>query len=274
MIAVTSPVCVFFKGPSTLVCVIPVLFDTPYCNIINDTMRSASLFLLPAAQQHIARQMNTFSRDASSSLLQSLINHEQQGVPTNAGTDTDQGFDLVRSFTLHTSLKPWSTTTAPRPPAAGTDWRPTQGHTCGACGRHQGQGLCLHLHRPHLPGGWVQNRLVHQVCMCVCTTLGGGLLTNPGAHSPHITTLRERIQVDSQQIPHEDWEAIIARHAPAVKQAAKEANGALSHFEVVTALALRHFCNQQVCGILIPCKQKFHHQISTTCVVNRDILMS
>lgn len=67
------------------------------------------------------------------------------------------------------------------------------------------------------------------------------------AHSPHVTTFCERVQVDGHPIPADQWQATMAQHASAIQRAAQEAQGALSHFEVVTALALRHFRDEQVC---------------------------
>jgi folylpolyglutamate synthase/dihydrofolate synthase len=64
--------------------------------------------------------------------------------------------------------------------------------------------------------------------------------------SPHVTTLRERVRVGGVPISRADLDALAARAAPALAAAAAEEAGALSTFEAMTALALRHFADAGV----------------------------
>jgi hypothetical protein len=61
-----------------------------------------------------------------------------------------------------------------------------------------------------------------------------------------VVSLHERICIDDAPIPSEALDALVARHAPAVEAAQREAGGALSHFEVLTALAFKHFQEEAV----------------------------
>jgi hypothetical protein len=64
--------------------------------------------------------------------------------------------------------------------------------------------------------------------------------------SPHIQSFHERIAVGGSPIPPQQLDALAAAHAPAVEAAQAREGGALSHFEIVTALAFKHFQEQQV----------------------------
>lgn len=190
---------------------------------------------------HAVRALST--HDAASSLLDRLINHEQRGVPTNAGTNTNQGFDLVCVRSPPQSLPPQL------PPQQrvhqllalmGNPHKHTRVvHVAGTKGKGSVSTCIAHICQAagYRTGSYTrcaqtihcsQNMCYHLVC------------------SPHVTTLRERIQVDGRPIQSDDWEATIAQHAPAIERVAKQHDGALSHFEVVTALALQHFRDQQV----------------------------
>ena len=59
--------------------------------------------------------------------------------------------------------------------------------------------------------------------------------------SPHVTSLTERIAVGGMPISAAALDALVARHAAEAEAAQAEEGGALSHFEVLTALALAHF---------------------------------
>lgn len=67
-----------------------------------------------------------------------------------------------------------------------------------------------------------------------------------GSCSPHVTTLRERIAVNGQPISEAAFDALIAAQQPLLDRAREAEGGALSHFEVLTALAYRHFQDAQV----------------------------
>ena len=67
--------------------------------------------------------------------------------------------------------------------------------------------------------------------------------------SPHITALNERISVCGTPISDAAFDDLVARHGPAIEAAVEReaaAGQALSHFEIVTALAFKHFQEQQV----------------------------
>ena len=68
----------------------------------------------------------------------------------------------------------------------------------------------------------------------------------PTACSPHVTTLRERIAVNGQPIPEAAFDALVAAQQPLLDGARAAEGGALSHFEVLTALAYRHFQDAEV----------------------------
>lgn len=60
-------------------------------------------------------------------------------------------------------------------------------------------------------------------------------------HSPHIRTTRERIAVDGEKITEEEYAGLAAQDSSVMQQALAGKFGKLSHFEVLTALAFRHF---------------------------------
>ena len=64
--------------------------------------------------------------------------------------------------------------------------------------------------------------------------------------SPHVATVRERLSVapDGAPVPLERFAALLASHAPAVEAAWAE--GELSQFELLTALALKFFSEERV----------------------------
>lgn len=64
--------------------------------------------------------------------------------------------------------------------------------------------------------------------------------------SPHVTTLRERISINGQPIPETSFDDLIRDVETKLVRSREEEGGALSHFEVMTALAFTHFQGQQV----------------------------
>ena len=63
--------------------------------------------------------------------------------------------------------------------------------------------------------------------------------------SPHITMLRERISVDGRPVAQPAFDALVEGAAEDIAALQRE-EAALSHFEAMTALALRHFQGEQV----------------------------
>eukprot|EP00884_Botryococcus_braunii_P012742 jgi/Botrbrau1/21469/Bobra.0216s0077.1 len=64
--------------------------------------------------------------------------------------------------------------------------------------------------------------------------------------SPHVVGINERIQVNSQAIPEESLGNMVGQMQDTLEVARQREGGALSHFEVLTSLALNHFRQQQV----------------------------
>lgn len=65
-------------------------------------------------------------------------------------------------------------------------------------------------------------------------------------HSPHIRTIRERIAIDREKISEADYAGLAAQDSAVIQQALTGSFGSLSHFEVLTALAFRHFQRNKV----------------------------
>jgi len=61
--------------------------------------------------------------------------------------------------------------------------------------------------------------------------------------SPHLTDVRERIQVDGTMIPEADMTRLMGKIAPAVKKLAKDEP---TYFEILTALAFVYFAEKKV----------------------------
>lgn len=83
------------------------------------------------------------------------------------------------------------------------------------------------------------------------TTLLSSILSSSGYSvgsytSPHITTLHERITVNGASIPEEVLEGLVERYGSAVQAQQTQQGGKLTHFEVLTALALKHFQEESV----------------------------
>ena len=64
--------------------------------------------------------------------------------------------------------------------------------------------------------------------------------------SPHLLSLRERIAINGRPITAEDFDGLVGRGLEAARASPDVAPGRVSHFEMMTALALRHFQQQQV----------------------------
>lgn len=64
--------------------------------------------------------------------------------------------------------------------------------------------------------------------------------------SPHVVSLHERVAVDGSPISDAALDALIAKHGPIVEGVQASEGGALSHFEILTALAFKHFADSSV----------------------------
>jgi len=69
------------------------------------------------------------------------------------------------------------------------------------------------------------------------------------ACSPHVVTLRERISVGTEPISIEDFDNLVRQQEQTLLQCREQQAFALSHFEVMTALAYKHFQQQEACRL-------------------------
>ncbi|PSC74504.1 dihydrofolate synthetase [Micractinium conductrix] len=168
---------------------------------------------LPAATLSAAA-FSTATGGSALDWLARFVNHEQRGVPAAAGTDSDAGFDLGRMRRLLADVG------EPQ-----TAWPAV--HVAGTKGKGS------------------------TVAMLAAILQAAGY--RAGAYtSPHIRSLHERLAVGGAPIAPAELDALVARHAGAVEAAAqRDGGGALSHFEILTALAYKLFQEQQVDAAVI-----------------------
>jgi len=79
-------------------------------------------------------------------------------------------------------------------------------------------------------------------------TMLSSMLSNAGLcvglyTSPHVTTIRERIQVNGELISESEMTKLMAKIAPAIRKSAKDEP---TFFEILTALSFLHFVNKKV----------------------------
>eukprot|EP00208_Stichococcus_sp_RCC1054_P008022 CAMPEP_0206150448 /NCGR_PEP_ID=MMETSP1473-20131121/38307_1 /ASSEMBLY_ACC=CAM_ASM_001109 /TAXON_ID=1461547 /ORGANISM="Stichococcus sp, Strain RCC1054" /LENGTH=505 /DNA_ID=CAMNT_0053547951 /DNA_START=112 /DNA_END=1630 /DNA_ORIENTATION=+ len=138
--------------------------------------------------------------------LDGLPNHEQTGVATGAGVDGPDGFDLGVMRGLLRAMG-----------------SPQRGlpvvHIAGTKGKGSVSAmLCAMLqHAGYKVGAYT---------------------------SPHLLSLRERIMIDSHPISEADFDALASSSMAAVGP--KSGAGPVSHFEMMTAMALQHFKDAKV----------------------------
>ena len=70
------------------------------------------------------------------------------------------------------------------------------------------------------------------------------------ACSPHVVTLRERISVGTEPVSIEDFDDLVRQQEQTLLQCRGQGGSALSHFEVMTALAYKHFQQQEVSRLM------------------------
>uniref|UniRef100_A0A7C9EKK8 Dihydrofolate synthase n=1 Tax=Opuntia streptacantha TaxID=393608 RepID=A0A7C9EKK8_OPUST len=142
--------------------------------------------------------------------LDNLKNYEKSGVPENAGTDTDDGFDLGRMRRLVDRL-----------------------------GNPQAKYKVVHIAGTKGKGStaaYLSNILRAAGYSVGCYT------------SPHIRTIRERMSVgtEGEPVSANDLYFLFHRIKKILDQAVADENGRLSHFEVLTAIAFSLFAHQNV----------------------------
>ncbi|KAL6768551.1 FPG1 [Auxenochlorella protothecoides x Auxenochlorella symbiontica] len=137
--------------------------------------------------------------------LESLRNHEREGVPSGAGTDTSKGFDLTKMHRLLAQL-----------------------------GDPQDAWQAVHISGTKGKGS--------TATMLASIASAAGLKT--GCYtSPHVVSLHERILMDGKPITSEDLDQALVTVQPTA-QGLSHASPELpppSHFEVLTAAAFAHF---------------------------------
>lgn len=67
-----------------------------------------------------------------------------------------------------------------------------------------------------------------------------------GDCSPHLLTLRERISIDGRPIGSSDFDGLASAGMSAARAALADDFSSVTHFEMMTALALQHFHQQKV----------------------------
>ncbi|CAO2821265.1 unnamed protein product [Amaranthus hypochondriacus] len=142
--------------------------------------------------------------------LDRLKNYEKSGVPKNAGTETDDGFDLGRMKRLMSLL-----------------------------GNPQSMYKTVHVAGTKGKGStaaFLSNILRAEGYRVGCYT------------SPHIRTIRERMSVGlrDEPVPEELLHSVFVRIRRFLDQAVANEHGFLSHFEVLTAVAFTLFADQNV----------------------------
>ena len=166
-----------------------------------------SLLLFPRNAPALSTALSPYSTSALD-WLASFTNYEQKGVPAAAGTDTADGFDLQRVHRLLDALG------SPQ-----TQWPAV--HVAGT----KGKGSTVAM---------------------IAAILKSSGYTVGTYTSPHITSLHERIAINGTPISSADLDALVAHHKATVEAAVKAENGALSHFEILTALAFKHFADSKI----------------------------
>lgn len=142
--------------------------------------------------------------------IDSLKNYEKSGVPTGAGTDSNDGFDLGRMRRLLDRFgNPHSKFKAV--------------HIAGTKGKGS-------------TAAFISNILRTEGYFVGCYT------------SPHIQTIRERILLgrSGDPVSAKLLNNLFHRIKQDLDQAIKEENGCISHFEVFTAMAFILFADEKV----------------------------
>ncbi|XP_022985041.1 dihydrofolate synthetase isoform X1 [Cucurbita maxima] len=142
--------------------------------------------------------------------LDSLKNYEKLGVPTGAGTDSEDGFDLGRMKRLMERL-----------------------------GNPQSKFKAIHIAGTKGKGStaaFLSNILRAEGYSVGCYT------------SPHIETIRERISLgrSGEMVSGKALNFLFKRNKELLDQSVKLENGRISHFEVLTAMAFSLFAQENV----------------------------
>ncbi|KAE8664048.1 Folylpolyglutamate synthetase family protein isoform 2 [Hibiscus syriacus] len=148
--------------------------------------------------------------------IDSLKNYEKYGVPKDAGTDSDDGFDLGRMRRLMKRLgNPQSNFKACPPPFSV--------HIAGTKGKGS-------------TAAYLSNILRSEGYSVGCYT------------SPHMLSIRERMSVGrvGEPVSSNTLNSVFGRIKQSLDEAIMLENGCLSHFEVLTAVAFSLFAQENV----------------------------
>ncbi|KAH7623643.1 hypothetical protein Ndes2526B_g00876 [Nannochloris sp. 'desiccata'] len=170
------------------------------------TNQTTHLLKLPSSSPFPA----STSRYSTSALdwLAAFNNYEQKGVPDAAGTDTADGFDLARVHKLMQALDS-PHTAFPAVHIAGTKGKGSIVSMLSSILKHSGYTV--------------------------------GTYT-----SPHVVSFHERMAINGTSITPDALDALLSKYKSTIESSQQSEKGALSHFEIVTALAFRYFADSKV----------------------------
>lgn len=164
---------------------------------------------------HNLQHLRWFASVPAHEFLQSFISHEAIGYKKGIGTDTVHGFDMSHMNRLLAAFdNPQS------------QWPAV--HIAGTKGKGSTAAMLSNIF--------------------TAAKYKAGMYT-----SPHITSLRERICVNNTPISESEFEELVDAHHDSINAVNDELGGKLSQFEIMTALAYRHFADQQVDVGVIEC---------------------
>ncbi|CAD7700696.1 unnamed protein product [Ostreobium quekettii] len=139
--------------------------------------------------------------------LDSLTNYEHTGVPADAGTGGSDGFPLDRVRALLSRMG--------------------DPH--------------LKLKFVHITGSKGKGTVAHFIASVLKESgLAVGLYT-----SPHVVSVEERICMDGEAIKANELNDLVAQNRSAIEACQASEKGRLTYFEVLTALAFKHFVDRQ-----------------------------
>lgn len=184
------------------------------------------------------------ARAYSTDFLQSLINWEQVGIPSNAGTAQSSAFDLGRMHRLlhklgnpHLQLKAVHIAGSKGGQTEQSRMHiilvplPSSHISCvkESGGRSSSQRACMHV-----PTG------KGSTSMMVTEALRAAGFKVGSYTSPHMQHVSERISTHANgHMSPEAFDTLVQQHEAALIKSRDEEQGALSHFEALTALAFR-----------------------------------
>lgn len=175
--------------------------------------RQATTHVLRSLGLTVTRRPTARFSSAALTWLDTFKNHERTGVPSGAGTDSAAGFDLLRMTDVLEALG--------QPHRA---WPAI--HVAGTKGK-----------------GSIVSMLTH---ILKASGYSVGTYT-----SPHVTSIYERIAINGQPISPSDFEKLVHQCRPSIEATHAAHGGALTYFEVFTALAFKYFADVGVATAVV-----------------------